>query len=112
MKDDQKWALVEIEEKILDLFLSSPSRILSTDESDLLVDLKKHKDDIISMEFASIWLKSQAIWMALGDTNSKFFHQYASAHQNFNTVWDLEDHLGNPITNEDALLAEGKRHFA
>ena len=50
--------------------------------------------------------------MALGDANSKFSHQYASAHQNFNTVWDLEDHLGNPITNEDALLAEGKRHFA
>ena len=78
-KFELKCALVEIEEQILDLLLSTSTRVVSADETVLLTELKKRKDEILSIEVASIRLKSRAIWIALGDANSKFFHHYASA---------------------------------
>ena len=76
-----------------------------------LVALRERKEVIVTIDVASIRLKSIAIWMALGDANSNFFHQYTSARRNSNVVWDLIDHLGNTISNEDALMVEGILNF-
>ena len=57
------------------------------------------------------WLKSRAIWIALGDANTKFFHHFASARRNVNVVWDLVDHAGKSISYEWALMEVRKFHF-
>ena len=47
-----------------------------------------------------------------GDANSKFFHSYASARRNTNTIWSLNDKDGNPVSEEPALKLLGKHHFS
>ena len=60
-KFEHKCALVDIEEQILDLLISTLMGFLSTDEMVLLMGLKKPKDEIMSFEAASIRIKSRAI---------------------------------------------------
>ena len=47
-----------------------------------------------------------------GDANSKFFHSYASARRNTNTIWSLNDLEGNPVSEDPTLKLVGKQHFS
>ena len=62
-----------------------------------LAGLKNHKENILALEVASWRLKSKAVWIVLGDANTKFFQKYASARRNVNAIWELEDGDGNTL---------------
>lgn len=36
-------------------------------------------------------LKSRAIWLEVGDENSKFFQNYAKGMRNTNTIWEMKE---------------------
>jgi len=38
--------------------------------------------------------KNRAIWITIGDKNTKFFHRFASYRRNKNHIWEIEDDLG------------------
>ena len=52
-----------------------------------------------------------AVWIALGDANTKFFQQYASARRNVNAIWDLDDGDGNTLVDDLSLRKDGMKHF-
>ena len=41
-----------------------------------------------------------------------FFHSYASAIRNTNTIWSLNDLEGNSVSEDPALKQLGKQHFS
>ena len=52
--------------------------------------------------------ESRIQWIMEGDANSKFFHSYASARRNTNTIWSLNDLESNPVSEDPALKMLGK----
>jgi hypothetical protein len=48
-------------------------------------------------------LRSRATWLASGDCNTKFFHNFASHNQSQKIIWDIKGEDGDPV-NEDSLL--------
>lgn len=54
-----------------------------------LNELEKRKQHILKEEEASWRLKSRALWLKDGDT--KFFHRYASARREMNTIWKISN---------------------
>ena len=57
-------------------------------------------------------LKSRALWIEQGDANTKFFHSFASARLNNNTIWELSDGAGNSASSMDQLKLLGEEHFS
>ena len=55
------------------------------------------------MEIVSWRLKSRAVWIALGDANTKFFQKYAFARRNVNAIWDIDDEEGNTLVDDLSL---------
>ena len=63
MKHDRCSELVSIETTIANLFLLAPTRILSYEDTELLLELKACKEKLLAFE-ASTWrLKSWAVWI-------------------------------------------------
>ena len=84
--------------------------ILSLEDTIVLVDLKSHKDSLLSNE-ASTWrLKRRATCLECGDDNTKFFHAYARGRKVENTIWSLQDEEGTHVAFEDKARC-GVNHF-
>jgi hypothetical protein len=47
--------------------------------------------------------KSRAIWIASGDKNTKFFHQFARYRRNKKYVWEIEDDSGKVFVTRRTL---------
>lgn len=77
----------------------------------LLVLQEKRCREILK-EREDLWrLKSRAIWLSSSDDNTKFFHAYAKGRKAQNIVWQLQDGLGNRVSNFDGLAHMGVSHF-
>lgn len=57
-------------------------------------------------------LKSRLKWIELGDSDTKFFHSFASTRRNFNAIWPLQDENGVWQNKESQLKALGENHFS
>ena len=44
-------------------------------------------------------LRNRAIWMASGDSNTKYFHHFANYRINLNTIWEIKNEEGNSSGN-------------
>ena len=69
------------------------------------------KEKILELEATSWRLKSRAVWISLGDANTIFFSEYASARKNVNAIWDLDDGDGNTLVDDLFLQKVGMKHF-
>ena len=56
-------------------------------------------------------LKSRAIWLRVGDENTKFFQNYARGRKNANTIWKLKDEEGREANYFENLSQMGISHF-
>lgn len=84
---------------------------LDTTSFDLLKQLESQRDSIYLNEEKEWRLKSRALWVNYGDSNSKFFHSFASARRNNNTIWKMVDGDGVEATGEMELQILAKNHF-
>jgi hypothetical protein len=57
-------------------------------------------------------LKSRALWLQVGDENTKFFHRYANCRKNINSVWKIDKGDGTWATNFKDMAFEGVNHFS
>ena len=90
MKHDRCSELDSIETVIIDIFLLDPMGILSTKDTNMIIDLKAHKDILLAFESSNWRLKNWAVSIELGDANTKFFQNYSSSRWNGNMIWELK----------------------
>ena len=107
MKD--KSALLENE--INALLSSTPSAILSKDQHEKLLSLKKDLQKLLDHEIYSAKLQSRVTWASKGDANTKYFHAVALARKNHNAIWSLQDERGNWVSDDNSLKALGTSFF-
>eukprot|EP01018_Ginkgo_biloba_P006122 Gb_38546 [translate_table: standard] len=73
------------------------------------LELKRRK---LLEEKEHLWrLNSRALWLAKGDENTKYFHQYANFRKNVNTIWKIHRLNGMMATGFDDLAYLGVEHF-
>ena len=87
IKHDRGCELAGIEEQIVDLYLVAPTSILSIVEIGILLSLKARKASLLVFKDSSWRLESRAVWIKLGDANTEFFQNFASARRNGNSIW-------------------------
>jgi len=86
-----KLALQEVQKE-----LDSISKVLDANSLPFsmrchLNELERKKQYLLKHEEVSWRLKSRAIWLKEGDKNTKFFHNYANARRERNSIWKISD---------------------
>ena len=108
MKQD----LISIDSEIKNLSGSSVSGILSSQDHIRISELRSKMQHLMDHELRSALLQSRMTWENSGDANTKYFHAVASTHRNQNTIWGLEDDMGNLIEDDKGLKDLGVKYFS
>ena len=74
-------------------------------------DLKKNRAHFILLEEERLKLKCQAIWLDLGDQNTKFFHQFDNDRHAQNTIWEIKGDGAEVVSEPGKIKIESVRHF-
>ena len=90
--------LIRIETNINEIYKANVSRIFSRVNKFRLIELESNQLPYLKREEETRRLKSRALWLNKGDLNTRFFHQYANHQKIINSIWDLEDNVGNCIS--------------
>ena len=85
-----KKELYEIDSGIQTLLDSSTSGIFNEQYLSSMLVQKSHKEKLLTHERLTWLMKSRIKWTEMGDANMKYFHSYASAPKNFNSIWSLD----------------------
>jgi hypothetical protein len=56
-------------------------------------------------------LKSRALWLTSGDSNTRFFHRFASHRRNKKLIWEIEDEDGNIAHKTEDIKKAAYTHF-
>ena len=86
--------------------------ILSKEQLDCLSRLNAERLSILEHHQLSWKLKSRLKWDLQGDSNTKYFHTFASGRRTHNMIWSLEDEAGQVYEDVDPLKELGKNFFA
>ena len=66
----------------------------------------------ILQEKEELWrLKSRAIWLKAGDSNTKYFHNLANGRKASNTIWKLPFEQDGWASTHPQLARLGNTHF-
>eukprot|EP00253_Pinus_taeda_P007836 PITA_07836 len=110
-KVSQNEALSSIDDELRDLEEPEAGGYVNQDSKDKILMLEKQRSKIL-LEREEGWRqKSRAIWLKVGDENTKFFHNYAKGQKNANTIWKLRDQNGREASSFEDLSRMGKAHF-
>lgn len=110
-KKEHSAELDQIEEHISD-YHSDPLYCFQFDpEHKLLLSLIAEKDRLMRIEEEHWRLKSRALWITMGDQNTRFFHKFASMRRRTNSIWDIEDSAGNSVSSQELIEKAVMGHF-
>ena len=108
--DRRKNNLILIESQILQILLQNLERNLSLEDKFQLAGLEYKKDKILKEE--EFWrLKSRVVWIEFSDSNTRFFHRFASNQRNSNTIWEIKTSEGGSLTNSKDIQLEAVNFF-
>jgi hypothetical protein len=73
--------------------------------------LEKKRNEWLKREEEEWRLKSRALWIKVGDNNTKFFHNFSNQRQNLNTIWEIKNEEGIRVSSFQEKSEAGARFF-
>lgn len=71
-----------------------------------------HDKAILLQNEEAIWrLKIRALWISLGDRNTKFFHSYANQRKVHKAIWEVSDANGVRVTSQSEIEGATSNFF-
>ncbi|KAM6582365.1 hypothetical protein CsatB_009367 [Cannabis sativa] len=100
--------LVRETQKQLDDLLSVAAPLVRMDE----VKRREIKlNDLLSREECYWRLRSRADWLAMGDRNTKYFHNKATGRKKKNAIVEIMTEDGRKLTTEEDIVGEIEHYF-
>jgi hypothetical protein len=56
-------------------------------------------------------LKSRALWLTSGDSNTRYFHRFASHRRNKKLIWDIEEDDGSILHKTEDIKHAAHNHY-
>lgn len=103
--------LTEAERVIGEFEDSSTGTFSSQENKDQYNNLIAKRAQILKEREESWRLRSRATWLTEGDNNTKFFHKFANGRKAINTIWELKDDRGQPVSSQQNLARLANAHF-
>ncbi|KAF4365087.1 hypothetical protein G4B88_018267 [Cannabis sativa] len=100
--------LVRETQKQLDDLLSVSTPLVRMDE---VKRLEVKLNDLLSREECYWKLRSRADWLALGDRNTKYFHNKATGRKKKNAIVEIMTEDGRRLSTEEDIVSEIERYF-
>eukprot|EP00253_Pinus_taeda_P018177 PITA_18177 len=110
-KERQKEELTQINEELQRMECTETDGYESQESKEKILLLEKQRDQILLAREEEWRLKSRAVWLKVGDENTKFFHNYAKGRKNSNTIWKLKNEEGEEANTFEELSVLGRNHF-
>ncbi len=109
LRDDQHLSNIELQ---IAHFTDERGLGFQSEDSKLLLNnLEKQKIKLLQDKEEQWRLKSRAIWLQAGDSNTKFFHNLANGRKASNTIWQLPSEPKGWATTHQQLARLGISHF-
>ena len=84
----------ELEKKIQNIYSYNNTGVFSVTELDVLrIEEEKH-NLLLAQEDKINRLNIRALWLVVGDMNTKHFHRFASHRKNISTILEIKDEVG------------------
>eukprot|EP00253_Pinus_taeda_P030204 PITA_30204 len=109
IQDNQ--TLQDAEKTIADFEAQSSGIFPTPEKKEEYTTLITRRSQILKEREESWRLRSRAIWLLEGDANTKFYHKFANGRKAINTIWELMDENGHPITSQRNLANFATGHF-
>ena len=109
MRDSEE--LVTIESNIASIMTDFPVGICDEMVYDQLKCLHTAHRSILQRIEETAHQKSRLKWNESGDSNTKFYHQFANARRIHNHIWDLQAEDGSVICKQGDLEIEAFTYF-
>lgn len=99
-------------ERVIAAFKDSSSGTFPTPESkEQYTALIAKRSQILKEREESWRLRSRAIWLTEGDDNTKFYHKFTNGSKAINTIWELRNEWGQPVSSQPNLARLAIEHF-
>jgi len=76
-----------------------------------LWQLELERNGILRREKEQWRLRCRALWLANGDNNTKYFHNFASQNKVRKHIWEIKGGNGEFVTDHDSLKEEPIHYF-
>eukprot|EP00253_Pinus_taeda_P009779 PITA_09779 len=103
--------LMNIQQLLDQLHSARDPNIMTFHMRSQLFDLSRRKLHLLKLEESSWRLKSRALWLRLGDRNTKFFHRFATFRRQANAIWRIKDGNGGFIYTQQDISNAAVAHF-
>lgn len=110
MKRSRHSALVYLENKIDTLSALMDVDYFSVEIRSHLAKLEAERVKLLMFMEESWRLKSRALWLKVGDNNTRYFQNYANQRRLNNSIWDLTID-GSTICDQISLKVAALNHF-
>ena len=87
------------------------SFFFSFDRKKRLYELEANRGILLKQREETLCQKSRAIWLKLGDNNSKCFHRFANQRRITNTVWVINYDEGEVCSDQSSIRKVVVDHF-
>jgi hypothetical protein len=76
-----------------------------------LRQLELERNKILRQEEDQWQLRSRALWLASGDNNTKYFHNFANHNRVRKHIWEIKGDNDDLVNDSDSLKKEAVLHF-
>jgi hypothetical protein len=98
-KARRKREVLEIESNLSRLLSNEDGDPLSSAQLEEIKSLEERRNAWLRKDEQEWRLKSHALWLQVGDNNTKFFHHFSNHRRNLNTIWEIKNEEGVKVNS-------------